>query len=244
MNDQDLVQTKNPSEIRNLFSSIAHRYDLANSTLSVGIHHLWRKALVSSVHLPQDAKVLDCATGTGDVAFAWERSLSSKAKIIGTDFCEPMLELAKKKAAQRDSTVHFEFADICKLPFASQQFDAASVSFGIRNVVDPALGLRELARVTKRGGKVLILEFGQPKRALLRGMYQWYSRKLLPVLGGWVSGKRQAYAYLEKSSSAFPYGEAFLNLARAQGCFAEVQSQALTGGIAYLYILSVADQSK
>jgi len=217
-----------------MFGGIAKGYDRANSVLSGGIHHLWRNALVDWSEAKPGDSILDCATGTGDLALAFKKRVA-RGPVIGTDFCAEMLELAPPKARERGLDVRFEIADVTQLPYPDATFDVASISFGIRNVGEPEKGLRELHRVVKPGGRVMVLEFGQPSNALVRGAYDLYSRKVLPKLGGLVTGQRDAYEYLEKSASHFPCREEFVELMKRSAPFASVEYRSLSLGVAYLY---------
>ena len=225
--------------VRSMFASIAGSYDRANQILSLGLHHRWRlQAVRRSGAKPggRVRRVLDCATGTGDLALAFRRAVGPSGDVVGTDFCAEMLALAPDKAARAGLPVRFEIADVLALPYPDGAFDVASIAFGIRNVEDPARGLAEMARVTREGGKVVVLEFGQPGGALFGSLYRFYSRRVLPTIGGWVSGQRSAYEYLDRTSSRFPAGERFAAMMRATGRFKDVRAHALTGGIAYVYV--------
>jgi demethylmenaquinone methyltransferase/2-methoxy-6-polyprenyl-1,4-benzoquinol methylase len=213
-----------------MFASIASRYDRANTILSGGIHHRWRRKAVRWADARPGDSVLDCATGTGDLAIAFKKVVGA-GRVVGTDFVPEMLELARKKSED----ITFDVADVTALPFESASFDISSISFGIRNVNDPARAIAELARVVKPGGRVIILEFGQPESRTFGAFYDFYRRHILPRLGGAVTGRRQAYEYLETSASRFPCGEDFANLMRSSASFASVEWKPLTLGIAYLY---------
>ncbi len=226
------------SKIRDMFSSIASTYDRGNSVLSAGIHHLWRRALVKWSGARTGQSVLDCATGTGDLAIAFKKAVGPSGRVVGTDFCQEMLDPAPAKARAEGFEIQFELADVTKLPYADASFDIASISFGIRNVNEPKLGLAELHRVLKPGGTLMVLEFGQPKNAAFASLYGFYSKKILPVIGGLVSGKPEAYRYLEKSSAKFPCAEGFLELAREAAPFATAEYRTLSLGIAYMYRLT------
>jgi demethylmenaquinone methyltransferase/2-methoxy-6-polyprenyl-1,4-benzoquinol methylase len=214
--------------IREMFASISGRYDRANQVLSAGVHHLWRKQAVAWSDARPGDRVLDCATGTGDLAIAFAEA---GCEVTGTDFVPEMLVHAREKAPK----IHFETADVTALPFPDASFDIASISFGIRNVNDPRKGVSELSRVVKSGGRVMILEFGQPPNRLFRRLYDFYRIRILPRLGAAITGKRDAYEYLERSSAKFPCGDAFAQLMRDSGDFIDVQHRPLTLGIAYLY---------
>jgi demethylmenaquinone methyltransferase/2-methoxy-6-polyprenyl-1,4-benzoquinol methylase len=225
----------NPEIIRKMFSQVAANYDKANSVLSVGIHHLWRKKLVkwSGAHLGQS--VLDCATGTGDLAIAFKKVVGTTGTVIGTDFCEDMLSFAPQKAQVKNLEIQFEQADVTQLKYADNQFDISSISFGIRNVNNPSLGISEMARVTKPGGYVMVLEFGQMSTPVIGPLYHFYSEKILPFLGGFVTGQKEAYKYLQESSAQFPCREKFVELMIRTGHFSKVEYIPVSGGIAYIY---------
>jgi demethylmenaquinone methyltransferase / 2-methoxy-6-polyprenyl-1,4-benzoquinol methylase len=227
-------QGPNPEKIRGMFSEIAGRYDLANTVLSGGIHHLWRKALVRWSFAREGQTVLDCASGTGDLAIEFKRAVGD-GRVVGTDFCAEMLEPAPAKAEREGFGIKFEVADVTNLPYSNSTFDVSSISFGIRNVGDPVKALSELARVTRSGGVVMVLEFGQPRLPVFAQAYNFYSKKLLPKIGGWVTGKPQAYSYLQNSSAEFPCGDAFTKMMESTGQYSKVEWRQLSLGIAYMY---------
>ena len=217
-----------PAKIRTMFAAISRRYDRANTVLSGGVHHLWRKKAVRRADVKPGDRVLDCATGTGDLAIAFRRA---GALVTGTDFVPEMIELARAKAGD----IHFEVADVTKLRFEDNAFDVASISFGIRNVGEPRKGIAEMARVVRPGGRVIVLEFGQPRNRAFGALYDWYSHHVLPRLGGAVTGDEAAYRYLQTSSERFPCGDDFVALMRESADFSEIDYIPLTFGIAYLY---------
>lgn len=229
--------------IKKMFGEIAHGYDKANSVMSMGIHHLWRKALVKWSGAKPGDSVLDCATGTGDLAFEFKRTVKY-GRVVGTDFCKEMLESAPKKSEELELPVEFSVADVMDLPFADNEFDFATISFGIRNVNQPVKALSELARVVKPGGQVLILEFGQVDLPGVKELYNFYSQKVLPKIGGWVTGKPEAYQYLQKSSSHFPCREDFLDLMKQSGGYETCEFKSLSLGIAYIYKGTVKTQKQ
>lgn len=226
--------------VRTMFASIAGSYDRANQILSLGLHHRWRQRTVRLSGARPGMRVLDCATGTGDLALEFRRAVGPEGDVVGTDFCAEMLALAPAKAERAGLPVRFEIADVLRLPYPGRSFDVASIAFGIRNVEDPARGLAEMARVTREGGRVVVLEFGQPGGPLFGPLYRFYSRSILPLLGGVISGQRSAYEYLDRTSSRFPSGERFLAMMRDTGAFKEVRAHAVTGGVAYVYVGEVA----
>lgn len=226
--------------VRTMFASISRRYDRANQVLSFGLHHRWRRVAVARSGAREGDRILDCATGTGDLALEFRRAVGGRGEVVGTDFCEEMLAYGPEKAERAGLPVRFEVADVLALPYADGSFDVASIAFGIRNVDSPERGIRELARVVRPGGRVVVLEFGQPGGALFGPLYRLYSRQILPRLGGLLTGDRAAYEYLDRTSSRFPAGEAFAALMRATSLFAEVRVHALTGGVAFVYVGEVA----
>ena len=222
---------KDPARIREMFRSISGRYDRANTVLSGGIHHRWRARAVRAAGAQKGQSVLDCATGTGDLAIAFKKAVGSSGRVIGTDFVPEMLEIARAKAPG----IQFEVADVTRLPYGDQAFDVASISFGIRNVNDPGRGLAEMARVLRPGGRLIVLEFGQPQSRAFGAVYDWYRRTILPRVGGAITGRREAYEYLEATAGVFPCGEDFVRLMRDTGSFASIDATPLTFGIAWLY---------
>ena len=197
-------QGPNPEIIKSMFKKVAPSYDKGNDVLSAGIHHQWRKKLVKLSAVKSGMAILDCATGTGDLAIEFKKAVGPTGKVIGTDFSEAMLETAPQKAKAQELEINFQTADVMNLPFPDGQFDRVSISFGIRNVQDPQKAIREMARVTKSGGQILILEFGQMKTPVIKDLYNFYSEKVLPYLGGLVTGQTEAYKYLQQSSAKFP----------------------------------------
>ena len=214
-----------------MFASIATRYDRTNTILSAGIHHLWRRKAVRWSGAKAGSRILDCATGTGDLAIAFRKAAGETGHVVGTDFVPEMIKLAREKS----SDVYFEVADVTDLPYDDATFDIASISFGIRNVSDPRKGIAEMARVVRGGGRVMILEFGQPRARTFGRAYELYTRHILPRLGGAVTGDRAAYEYLQKSAGRFPCGDDFVALMAEAADFASIEYVPLTMGIAYLY---------
>lgn len=222
-------------KVRSMFADIAGDYDRINSVLSFGIHHLWRKKAVKASGAQEGHSVLDCATGTGDLAIAFKKAVGASGKVLGTDFCAPMIEPAPEKARKAGLHIDFEVADAMDLPYADNAFDIASIAFGIRNVDEPVVALKEMARVVKPGGRVVVLEFGQPN-GLLAGPYNFYSQRVMPAVGGWLSGNKEAYTYLPRTSAEFPAGDKFLALMQQAGAFQHTEAHKLSGGIAYVYV--------
>lgn len=238
MKDLQSVATsthKDPDKIRDMFRAVAPAYDRTNDVLSAGIHRLWRQKLVQLSLARVGDRVLDCATGTGDLAIEFKKRVGERGQVVGSDFCPEMLALAPQKARAANLDILFEVADVTKLPYDSHRFDVVSIAFGVRNVSDVAAALRELGRVLKPGGRLMILEFGQPTMPLFKQAYRFYSSVLLPKIGGWVSGQAEAYDYLQKSSSVFPSGVEFVNLMNQHAQTQNNEAHSLMGGIAYIY---------
>lgn len=224
------------AQVRTMFASIAQSYDRANQVLSLGLHHRWRAAAARLSGAGPGDHVLDCATGTGDLAIAFRRAVGRAGEVVGTDFCAEILALAPGKSERLGAPVRFEVADVMSLPYGDGRFDVASIAFGIRNVDEPARGLAEMARVVRPGGRVVVLEFGQPGGALFGRLFRAYSRHVIPRVGGWLSGDRGAYEYLDRTASEFPAGARFVGLMQSTGAFASVAAHPLTGGVAQVYV--------
>jgi demethylmenaquinone methyltransferase / 2-methoxy-6-polyprenyl-1,4-benzoquinol methylase len=224
-------------QVRSMFAAIAPSYDAGNSVLSFGVHHYWRRVLVRLSGVRAGEAVLDCATGTGDLAIAFKRAVGAEGTVVGTDFCAEMMETAPAKSAAEGMNIRFEVADAMALHerYAPQSFDVASISFGIRNVDDPVQALRSMAATVRSGGRVMVLEFGQPT-GVFGAFYRFYSTVVIPFVGGLISGKRSAYSYLNRTAAAFPSGEAFLALMRESEAFRSQTASSLTFGIVYVYV--------
>jgi demethylmenaquinone methyltransferase/2-methoxy-6-polyprenyl-1,4-benzoquinol methylase len=230
---------KSGQRIRNMFAEIAPRYDLMNHLLSLNIDKSWRKFTVEKLRLIPGIPVLDACTGTGDLALAIAKKYPGQFEVIGTDFCPPMLDIARKKGSAGGSDeqkVQFIEADTMFLPFQSDFFQAATVAFGLRNVSDTSAGLRELVRVTRNGGEVGILEFSRPSLPGLKQLYQFYFRHVLPRVGqAMAKNDQSAYKYLPESVMEFPSGEDLAKLMREAG-MADIRMYPLTFGVATLYL--------
>ena len=222
--------------VRQMFEGIAGRYDLLNHLLSGNIDKRWRK-LVARRLLPvldgPDRLVLDVACGTGDLAMTLAQITG--ARVIGSDFCRPMLAIAAKKAGDTSLKIPFAEADALKLPFKDETFDAVTIGFGLRNLSNVEAGLRELFRVLQPQGRVAILEFSQPVIPGFRQLFAFYFSTVLPKIGGLISGSHAAYEYLPDSVSRFPDQNRLAQLMESVG-FREIEYQNLTGGIAALHL--------
>ncbi|HWM23721.1 MAG TPA: bifunctional demethylmenaquinone methyltransferase/2-methoxy-6-polyprenyl-1,4-benzoquinol methylase UbiE [Chthoniobacterales bacterium] len=221
------ADARDPEAVRAMFGRIAQRYDLANHLLSGGADFLWRRRAARIVEAWQPRRVLDLATGSGDLALAVQRRLP-EAAITATDFSPEMLSVARRKGVRE--TV---LADALRLPFEAESFDCVTVAFGLRNMSDWNLALREMARVLSPGGHLLVLDFSLPAGAL-RPAYRFYLHRCLPGLASIVTGQKTAYDYLGGSIEKFPSGNEMLSLIEKNG-FAMASAQPLTGGIATIY---------
>lgn len=228
-------QGPNPEEIKNLFASVATGYDRANDAMTLGLAHLWRRKLVAWSEARPGNRVLDCATGTGDLAIEFKRTVGELGSVVGTDFCEEMLELAPPKAKKAGCEITFQTADAMNLPFGDGEFDISSIAYGIRNVSNPKKALSEMARVVRPGGRVMVLETGDSPDNPFRGFFEFYFRQVIPRVGGWVTGKRFAYEYLNNSSRHFPSRERFIELMNDTGRFEKCEFKVLFGGASFLY---------
>ncbi len=226
-------------QVQQMFADLAGRYDAANEVLSFGVHRLWRAEAVRQSGAGAGDRVLDCATGTGDLAFAFRKAVGGAGAVVGTDFCAPMLEIARRKSQQRAAFVEFKEADALALPFERGAFDVASIAFGIRNVDNPVACLREMARVVKPGGRVVVLELGQPVGPF-GALYRVYSRTAMPIIGKLLTGQGAAYQYLPRTAAAFPAGERFLALMDESRAFSSRRATPLMFGAAFVYVGTVA----
>ena len=211
-----------------MFGSIATRYDLANRVLSCGFDFQWRRRAAEIVTHWRPDKLVDLATGTGDLALALQEKLP-RSEIVGADFSTEMLELAKAKGVRQ--TI---FADAMELPFANSSFDCVTIAFGLRNLTNAEAALHEMARVLVTRGHLLVLEFSLPRLSILRAIYRFYLHRCMPVIGSFLTSKKSAYDYLGESIENFPSGHAMLGLMETAG-FGDTRAEPLTGGIVTIY---------
>jgi demethylmenaquinone methyltransferase/2-methoxy-6-polyprenyl-1,4-benzoquinol methylase len=234
--EESATKREQAQRVREMFAAIATRYDLLNHLLSGNIDQRWRRLVVQrlAANLPvTGARLLDVACGTGDLSLALAGGID--ARVVGLDFCRPMLDIAAAKSSGRGLPIHFVEGDGLQLPFLDQSFDGATIAFGLRNLTSFEGGLRELFRVLRPGGTVAVLEFSTPRMPVLRTLFRVYFTKLLPSLGGLLSGSKSAYEYLPDSVSRFPDQSSLVALLQKAG-FSEVTFQNLTGGIAALHV--------
>jgi len=220
--------------VRAMFGRVAHRYDLANHLLSFNMDRYWRAYTVRRVRdvlARPEARVLDMCCGTGDLMLALQRRRPGGVPVMASDFCHPMLVAARAKFGGAALVE----ADALQLPLRARSLDLITVAFGFRNLANYDAGLREMRRVLRGGGVAAILEFSQPPNAVFGALYKFYSRRILPVVGGALSGSRDAYRYLPESVRKFPSPEELAESMRAAG-FGRVEFERLTGGIVTLHL--------
>ena len=221
------------SAVNQMFSGIASRYDFANRVLSLGLCVGWRNRLVSAVADLKPRIVADLATGSGDVAFALRSTLSPETEITGYDFCEPMLEIGRRRAQNENVALIFKVGDCMQLPIATESCDVVTIAYGVRNFENRAQGLQELARITRSGGSVMILEFSQPQ-IWFRPFHFIHVRLILPIVAGLLTGDFGAYKYLGTSIADFPNAEGLSNELKKAG-FAEVHVETMLFGTVALH---------
>ena len=229
-----IVEGKKP-HIERMFNSIAPRYDVLNRMLSGGVDQQWRRVVMKEVLDSQPQRLLDVATGTADLALMAARK--GVPQVIGVDIADQMLEVGRRKVSKADLDRRVELlnGDAEKLPFSDRQFDVATVAFGVRNFEDLAAGLRQIHRVLRPGGKLIVLEFSRPRVFPVKQLYAFYNRFILPAVGRLVSGDSGAYTYLPESIAVFPEGDEFLNWMEEAG-FTQRKARRLTFGIASVYV--------
>ncbi len=217
-------------QVNRMFDRVAGRYDALNSLMTAGLHHRWRERAAARTGLGPGDSALDVCCGTGDMALELSRRVSPDGHVVGCDFSEPMLDLAREKAARRSAEgVRFEWADALELPYDGERFDAVTVGFGVRNLADLDRGLREMARVLKPGGRAVILEITQPTRPPLSLFYSLWFDRIVPLLGAFSSNP-EAYSYLPESVRSFPSPRGLAEKMDAAG-FEGIRYTVLAGGI-------------
>ena len=215
-----------------MFDAIAARYDFLNHLLSAGLDTRWRRRAIDALHLGGRETVLDLCTGTADLAIAAVSGRHRARRVVGVDFSTAMLKVGQKKVG---GAVDLIRGDAMRIPLAAASVDAVTIAFGIRNVEQPDVTAREIARVLRPGGTLVILEFSLPRSAALRNFYLWYFRKILPLIGRLISKHPSAYTYLPESVEAFPSPESFAQQLRDAG-FGTVRAVSLTFGVVYMFV--------
>ena len=217
------------TQVQGMFDRIAGVYDVMNSAMTAGMHHQWRQRAVDRAHVGSGSDALDICCGTGDLTLELRRRIGPDGRVVGCDFSEPMLELARRKSGEEGLPVEFAWADALDLPYGDESFDAVTVGFGARNLADLDRGLAEMARVLRPGGRVVILEITRPQREPLASFYSLWFDRLVPVLGN-LAGDSDAYSYLPDSVRSFPEPRELAAKMDAAG-FAEIRWLLLAGGI-------------
>lgn len=225
-------------EVKKMFSDISGKYDFMNTFLTLGMHKLWRKRAVRYAGTKTGDNVLDCASGTGDLAIEFKRKTGKAGRVVALDFCEEMLELLKPKILREKIEIEIEIGDVQNLSHNDNTFDISCISFGLRNLDDPVKGLKEMARVVKPNGKVVILETGQPQK-IFSFFYRIYSKYIIPRAGKILAGNKNAYEYLPETASKFPYGKKLVEMMQSTGSFKEINFYPQAFGVAYIYIATV-----
>jgi demethylmenaquinone methyltransferase/2-methoxy-6-polyprenyl-1,4-benzoquinol methylase len=217
-------------QVNRMFDRVASRYDALNSVMTAGLHHRWRERAAARAQLGAGDSALDVCCGTGDLALELAKLVTPGGRVVGCDFSEPMLDLAREKASARGAEgVRFEWADALELPYDAERFDAVSVGFGVRNLADLDRGLREMARVLKPGGRAVILEITQPTRPPLSLFFGLWFDRIVPLLGG-LSSNPEAYSYLPESVRSFPSPRGLAEKMDGAG-FEAIRYTVLAGGI-------------
>jgi demethylmenaquinone methyltransferase/2-methoxy-6-polyprenyl-1,4-benzoquinol methylase len=217
-------------QVNRMFDRVAGRYDLLNAVMSAGLHHRWRQRAAERAELAPGDAALDVCCGTGDMALELARRVSPEGHVIGCDFSEPMLDLAREKAASAGAgSVRFEWADALQLPYDAGSFDAVTVGFGVRNFADRGRGIAEMTRVLRPGGRLVILEITRPARPPLSTFYSLWFDRIVPLLGR-LSGNAEAYSYLPESVRSFPSPAALAAELDAAG-LSGIRWTILAGGI-------------
>lgn len=231
-------------QVAEMFDSISPSYDRLNHILSLGIDRGWRSKLIRDLVRNNPISILDVATGTGDLAIEIARSLPS-VMVTGADISKGMLDVGRTKIKARNLQGRIEMivGDSENLPFSDNNYDGVVAAFGVRNFQNPGAGLAEMCRVLKPGGFLGILEFGKPANPVFAGLYSFYFRKILPLVGRLVSRHQSAYTYLPESVNSFPYGNAFVDLLKESG-FAQAQYKPLTFGVCMYYTATKAPQTE
>jgi demethylmenaquinone methyltransferase/2-methoxy-6-polyprenyl-1,4-benzoquinol methylase len=217
------------SEVRGMFDRISGVYDLMNSAMTAGLHHEWRQRAVDRAEVGPGSDALDICCGTGDLALELRRRIGPDGRVVGSDFSEPMLDLARRKSGEESLPVEFGWADALDLPYGDASFDAVTIGFGARNLADLPKGLSEMARVLRPGGRLVILEITRPQREPLASFYSLWFDRLIPVIGS-LAGDSDAYSYLPNSVRTFPEPERLAGMIDTAG-FTEIRWLLLAGGI-------------
>lgn len=222
-------------KVNKLFSEVAEHYDLMNNLITFGMHSGWKKKLVELTNVSKDNSAIDIATGTGDVAILLQEKVGSNGRIVALDFNKEMLDKLKEKDTEQKYGLEIELGDALSLKYDDNTFDASTISYGIRNVDDPLICLKEMSRVVKPNGKVVILETGQPI-GILSPLIKIYQKGIIPILGKIIANQFKNYYYLPDTASRFPSGDNFTKLMEKSESFSKITKIKLMFGVSYIYI--------
>lgn len=217
-----------------MFNEIAEGYDKSNDLMTIGRHKSWYRSMAKSAGMRKGQSLLDCATGTGSVAIAFQKFYKSTIIVTGADVANNMLRIAKRKAECEGLMINFEYGDVLNLRYDDNVFDVATISFGIRNTVSPELCLKEMARVVKPGGLVMILETGKTSGIKL-WLYKLYQKLFVETIGTRITGNKSAYRYFAESTNNFPSGNEFLKIMQSTNCFDAINMKTFMFGMIFLY---------
>jgi len=222
-------------DVKQMFAKIAKDYDKMNNLFTFNMHNTWKKRLVKYSGANRGFKILDCASGTGDLAILFSKIAGNEGIVYATDFCNDMLQYVKPKAMEFGLNIKVELADVMNLQYEDDYFDITSISYGVRNVDDTNLALKEMARVTKPKGKIAILETGIPNKTLMP-FYNIVTKGFMPMMGQIITQDKSAYAYLHNTASEYPYGKEFVNIMKNTNVFSEIKIYKQFFGASYIYI--------
>lgn len=225
-------------DVKQMFAKIAKDYDKMNNLFTFNMHNTWKKRLVKYANTTEGMKILDCASGTGDLAILFSQKVGNKGEVFATDFCDDMLQYVKPKTKQLGLKINVELADAMSLQYDDNYFDITSISYGIRNVDDTNTALKEMARVTKPQGKIAVLETGIPNRILMP-FYNLVTKVFMPLMGQFIAKDKSAYAYLHNTATEYPYGKDFVEIMKATNEFKEIRVYKQFFGASYIYIGTV-----
>ncbi len=231
---QSVDEKDKASHVRGVFDSVAPKYDTMNDLMSMGLHRVWKAYTVLVANVHEGAQVLDIAGGTGDLALAFAEKVGTTGRVVHTDINEAMLREGRNRLLNAGVVLPTLVCDAEKLPFPDNHFDVVTVAFGLRNMTHKDAALREMNRVLKSGGKLLVLEFSKVAKPLAK-VYDWYSFKVLPTLGKLVAGDDASYRYLAESIRMHPGQEELKTLMKMAG-FGHVDFHNLTGGVVALHV--------
>jgi demethylmenaquinone methyltransferase / 2-methoxy-6-polyprenyl-1,4-benzoquinol methylase len=231
---QTVDESEKARKVRGVFDSVASKYDVMNDLMSAGLHRAWKAYALLVSGAREGSRVLDVAGGTGDLALAFAEKVGATGQVVHTDINEAMLRVGRDRLVDAGYGVPTLVCDAEKLPFASNHFDVVTVAFGLRNMTHKEAALKEMCRVLKPGGKLLVLEFSKVAKPLEKA-YDWYSFSILPKLGAWVAGDAQSYQYLAESIRMHPDQETLKTMMRSQG-FGHVDIHNMTAGVVALHV--------